>query len=113
MPVTIRLMRFGKRHAPSYRIVALDKRRKRDGSYIEKIGTYNPMVEPLALEINQERMSYWTKNGAVISEGMRKLLKKSQKAEVKPVVVKEAAPAKAEPKAKAPAKKAAKTAAAK
>jgi small subunit ribosomal protein S16 len=113
MAVTIRLMRFGKRHYPTYRIVALDKRRKRDGSYIEKIGTYNPMVEPMALEINEERMSYWTKNGALISEGMRKLLKKSKsqaaKAEPAKAPAKEAAPAK-EVKAKAPAKKAKKTA---
>jgi small subunit ribosomal protein S16 len=112
MAVTIRLMRFGKRHYPTYRIVALDKRRKRDGSYIEKIGTYNPMVEPMVLEINEERMSYWTNNGALISEGMRKLLKKSkaQAPKAEPAKeVKEAAPAK-ETKAKAPAKKAKKSA---
>lgn len=104
MAVTIRLMRFGKRHYPTYRIVALDKRRKRDGSYIEKIGTYNPMLTPALIEINEERMGYWTKNGALISEGMRKLLKKSQKAAVAPV----AATKKEAPKAKAPAKKATK-----
>ena len=109
MAVTIRLMRFGKRHYPTYRIVALDKRRKRDGSYIEKIGTYNPMLNPAVLEINEERMGYWTKNGALISEGMRKLLKKSQKAEaVKAAPAKEVAPAKEAAKAKAPSKKAAK-----
>lgn len=105
-------MRFGKRHYPTYRIVALDKRRKRDGSYIEKIGTYNPMLNPAVLEINEERMGYWTKNGALISEGMRKLLKKSQTQKVEPVKApveaKKAAPAK-ETKAKAPAKKAKKT----
>jgi len=75
MAVAIRLMRFGKIHAPSYRIVALDSRRKRDGSYIEKIGTYDPMTEPAKLEINHEKLSYWTKNGARLSEGVRKLLK--------------------------------------
>lgn len=75
MAVTVRLMRFGKRHYPTYRIVAIDKRRKRDGSYIEKIGSFNPMVEPNTLEINQDRLTYWKSKGAEMSEGVRKLLK--------------------------------------
>lgn len=75
MPATIRLMRFGKKGQPSYRIVVLDKRKKRDGAYIEKIGFYNPMVEPKILQIDEQKLSKWTLNGAVISEGMRKLLK--------------------------------------
>lgn len=75
MAVAIRLMRFGKKHAPTYRIVALDSRRKRDGSYIEKIGSYNPMVEPTELIINQEKMDYWMKMGARVSDGLRKLMK--------------------------------------
>jgi small subunit ribosomal protein S16 len=75
MAVAIRLMRFGKRHHPTYRIVALDGRRKRDGSYIQKLGTYNPMVNPVELDIDQEKFDYWAKNGARISEGVRKLLK--------------------------------------
>lgn len=79
MAVAIRLMRFGKRHYPTYRIVALDSRRKRDGAYIEKIGTYNPMVEPVALLIDQEKLAYWTKIGARVSEGVRKLLKNQNK----------------------------------
>ena len=75
MAVAIRLMRFGKKGFPFYRVVALDKRKKRDGSYIEKVGTYDPMSEPAKLDINQERMDYWVKNGAQVSEGLRKLLK--------------------------------------
>lgn len=104
MAVAIRLMRFGKKHAPTYRIVALDSRRKRDGSYIEKIGAYNPMVEPVTLDINEEKLSYWMKTGARVSEGVRKLLKnrsseakKEAKAETKPA--KAATPAKAAKKA--------------
>src|SRR5690348_5986277 len=76
MPVAIRLMRFGKKGHPSYRIVALDKRKKRDGAYIEKIGLYDPLIEPLKLEINQERLSYWLGVGAEVSEGMIKLMKR-------------------------------------
>lgn len=75
MPATVRLMRFGKKGYPVYRIVALDKRKKRDGAYLEKVGLYNPMLNPAQLEINDERLTYWTNNGAVISEGLRRLLK--------------------------------------
>jgi small subunit ribosomal protein S16 len=79
MAVTIRLMRFGKKGYAAYRIVALDKRKKRDGSYIEKVGEYNPMQNPAKILIKKERFDYWTKNGAEISEGVQKLLKHPKK----------------------------------
>lgn len=105
MAVAIRLMRFGKRHYPTYRVVALDKRSKRDGSYIEKVGTYNPMTQPATLLMNEERLNYWLKNGAIVSEGVRKLLKsRAPKVEAE----KKEAPAKevkAEKTKAAPAKK--------
>jgi small subunit ribosomal protein S16 len=78
MAVTIRLMRFGKKHYPTYRIVAIDKRKKRDGSYIEKIGTYQPMLETDKVQIDQERLKYWQNNGAQFSEGVAKLMKNMQ-----------------------------------
>lgn len=68
-------MRFGKKHKPSYRVVALDKRKKRDGSYIEKVGFYDPMTEPATVTIDQARFAYWTERGAILSEGLQKLLK--------------------------------------
>lgn len=68
-------MRFGKRKNPTYRVVVLDKRKKRDGSYIEKIGFYNPMSNPAQLDLDTERFEAWRAKGAEISEGMRKLLK--------------------------------------
>ncbi|MCX7996884.1 MAG: 30S ribosomal protein S16 [Patescibacteria group bacterium] len=74
MAVAIRLMRFGKKHFPTYRIVALDKRAKRDGAYIEKIGIYQPMSNPHVLEWNQERLNYWIRNGAIVSDGVKKLM---------------------------------------
>jgi small subunit ribosomal protein S16 len=74
MAATIRLMKFGKRGYPTYRIVVLDKRKKRDGSYIAKVGTYNPHVEP-SLLIDDAKLQEWLKKGAQVSEGMRKLLK--------------------------------------
>jgi len=75
MSATIRLMKFGKRGYPTYRIVVLDKRKKRDGSYLEKVGTYNPHTEPATLEINDVKLNEWLKKGAQVSEGMRRLLK--------------------------------------
>ena len=78
MAVTIRLMRFGKRGFATYRIVALDKRKKRDGAYLEKIGTYNPHSEP-SLIVDQDKLSNWMKKGAMLSEGIQKLMSKIKK----------------------------------
>ncbi|NTU46789.1 30S ribosomal protein S16 [Candidatus Roizmanbacteria bacterium] len=75
MAVTIRLMRFGKKGQPFYRIVALDKRAKRDGAYIEKIGTYDPMVQPHKIEYDKTKFEAWKAKGAELSEGVRKLQK--------------------------------------
>lgn len=79
MAVAIRLMRFGKKHRPFYRIVVMDKRRKRESVYIEKLGYYDPMTEPATIEINKERFEYWISRGAEISGGIRKLWKKIKK----------------------------------
>jgi len=68
-------MKFGKRGYPTYRIVALDKRKKRDGSYIEKIGTYNPHVEPMLI-VDHTKLDAWIKKGAILSEGITKLMSK-------------------------------------
>lgn len=78
MAVTLRLMRFGKKGNPFYRIVAIDKRKKRDTKYIESVGLYDPMSDPLKLELNKERFEYWKKIGAEISDGLIKLLKSSK-----------------------------------
>lgn len=75
MAVSLRLMRFGKKKVPFYRIVALDKRQKRDGAYIEKVGLYNPLDKEKNIRINKERFEYWKSKGAQISEGMTRLLK--------------------------------------
>ncbi|MDP4010765.1 MAG: 30S ribosomal protein S16 [Candidatus Roizmanbacteria bacterium] len=74
MSATIRLMRFGKRKQPFYRIVVLDKRKKRDGAYIERVGTYNPLLEGQNIEIVKERFESWRQKGAQISDGLKKLL---------------------------------------
>lgn len=76
MPATVRLMRFGKKGYPTYRIVVLDKRKKAVGSYIEKIGTYNPMKKPHEIIVDDKLLDKWIKNGAVLSTGVKKLLHK-------------------------------------
>ena len=71
MPVRIRLSRMGTKKRPSYRIVIADSRRSRDGKFIERIGTYNPMLpkdNPDRVKINIERAKYWLSQGAKPSE---------------------------------------------
>ena len=76
MAITLRLTRFGKRGFATYRIIAIDKRKKRDTEYVEKIGSYNPHLDKkTALVINKERLEYWRSKGAQVSEGFAKLVK--------------------------------------
>lgn len=77
MAVTIRLLRLGKKHNPLYRVIVIDKRKKRNGRYIEVLGLYNPMVTPHLFKLDHERLNSWILKGATISEGLHKLLKKS------------------------------------
>ncbi|MFP4481979.1 MAG: 30S ribosomal protein S16 [Thermovirgaceae bacterium] len=76
MAVRIRLARFGRKKKPFYRLVVADHRAPRDGSYIEQIGTYDPMKEPSEIKIEEERALYWLGNGALPSETARSLLAK-------------------------------------
>jgi small subunit ribosomal protein S16 len=76
MAVTIRLMRFGKKKQPVYRIVVLDKRKKRNGSYLEKIGFYNPLTEPALITLDERKFADWLAKGAEISDGLTRILKK-------------------------------------
>ncbi|MGB9883689.1 MAG: 30S ribosomal protein S16 [Microgenomates group bacterium] len=75
MAVALRLYRIGKKGKPSYRIVAVNKRYKANGKYLDEIGFYNPLTEPMTLNINKDKFDYWLSKGAVISEGLAKLLK--------------------------------------
>ena len=74
MPVKIRLQRHGKKGKPFYWIVAADSRSKRDGRYLEKIGTYNPNVNPAFIDVNMDSALKWLENGAVPSETARNIL---------------------------------------
>ena len=79
MAVAIKLVRFGKKGSPSYRIVAMNKREKRNAPYIEKIGFYNPVTNPPELTIDKERLDYCIVKGAELSEGIIKLKKQLSK----------------------------------
>ncbi|HET8842897.1 MAG TPA: 30S ribosomal protein S16 [Ktedonobacteraceae bacterium] len=77
MSVKIRLKRVGKKKAPSYRVVVADSRSPRDGRIIENIGWYNPLVEPSAIHIDEEKALGWLKNGAQPTDSVASLLKRS------------------------------------
>jgi small subunit ribosomal protein S16 len=77
MSVKIRLKRVGKKKAPSYRVVIADSRSPRDGRIIESIGWYNPLVEPSAIHIDEEKAFKWLKVGAQPTESVASLLKRT------------------------------------
>lgn len=74
MPTRIRLQRKGKKGRPFYHIVIADGRAPRDGKYIERIGTYNPVAVPAEINIDFDRALYWVKTGAQPSDTVRNIL---------------------------------------
>ena len=75
--VKIRLRRLGAKKAPFYRVVVADSRFPRDGRFIEEIGTYNPLTDPVEIKIDSERAQQWIKTGAQPTDTVRVLLKKT------------------------------------
>ena len=74
MPVRIRLQRHGKKGKPFFWIVAADARAKRDGKFLDKIGTYNPNTNPATIDLNVDSAVQWLNNGAQPSETAKRLL---------------------------------------
>ncbi len=74
MATVIRLQRHGRKNYPVYKIVVADSRAPRDGRFIEKLGTYNPNVNPAAVELVFDRALYWINVGAQPSDTVRSLL---------------------------------------
>lgn len=74
MPVKIRLQRHGKKGKPFYHIVVADSRAKRDGRFIEKLGTYNPNTNPATIELNVDGSVKWLNNGAQPTDTARAIL---------------------------------------
>ena len=77
MAVKIRLRRMGAKKAPFYRIVVADSRYPRDGRFIEEIGTYNPLIDPPEIKVDEEKAKQWISTGAQPTDTVRAILKKS------------------------------------
>ena len=79
--LAIKLMRTGAKKRPSYRVVVKEKQSKRDGAYLENLGTYNPTREPAEISLKMDRVRYWIANGAQPTETVSRLIKASGKTE--------------------------------
>ena len=76
MSVKIRLARRGTKKRPFYRIVVADSESPRDGKFLEVVGTYNPLMDPAEVNLEDERVKYWMDQGAIPTGTVKTLLKK-------------------------------------
>lgn len=74
--IKIRLARHGAKKRPFYRIVIANAEAPRDGSFIEKVGTYDPVANPAKISLNTERIQYWLGQGAEPTDTVANILKK-------------------------------------
>lgn len=74
--IKIRLAQTGARNRRMFRIVAIEEGKRRNGKPVEILGYYNPQVKPPELKVDQERVKYWTSVGAVLTDGVSKLMVK-------------------------------------
>jgi small subunit ribosomal protein S16 len=79
LAVRIRLTRVGATKRPAYRVIAIDKRRSRDGRALEILGFYDPLTEPATVNIDTERINAWIGKGAQPSETVVKLMRQAAK----------------------------------
>lgn len=77
MAVKMRLTRMGTKKKPFYRIVVADSEARRDGRFIEIVGTYNPLKNPAEVILKDERVRYWMGEGVIPSDTVRSILKKN------------------------------------
>lgn len=80
MAVHIRLSRAGAKKKPFYRLIVTDHRSPRGGRFLENIGTYDPLKTPGVLSIDLARLDYWTGNGALPSDTVKRLIKQHKAA---------------------------------
>ena len=78
--VAIRLNRQGSKDRPYYKIVVVDSHKRRDGAFIEQVGTYDPMVEGVNYKLDLEKVEKWLKTGAKPSETVASMIKKARAA---------------------------------
>ncbi|MGI9105083.1 MAG: 30S ribosomal protein S16 [Pyrinomonadaceae bacterium] len=74
-------MRMGAKKSPSYRVVVKEKLSKRDGAYLENVGTYNPTRNPAEVNLKLDRIQYWVERGAQPTDTVRQLIKSQSKAQ--------------------------------
>lgn len=79
MAVSIRLQRFGAKKRPFYRMVAADSRAPRDGRFLEQLGTYDPMLDPPAINLKAERLEYWLSVGAQPSQTAASVIRRHRR----------------------------------
>ena len=79
MSVTIRLTRAGTKKVPYYRVVAADHRSPRDGRFIEQLGVYDPLREPVEFRVDEQRLAHWLSVGALPSQTVGELLRELKK----------------------------------
>ena len=77
MAVRIRLTRFGRKKKPFYRIIVADSESKRDGKFLDVIGTYDPLQNPAAIKINNAKLEDWLGRGALPTTTVQSLIKKT------------------------------------
>ena len=75
--VKIRLTRLGAHKRPFYRVVVADSRARRDGPFIEILGTYNPLKEPFEISLDLEKAKFWLQRGAQPTESVKKLMQRA------------------------------------
>lgn len=111
MAVRIRLTRVGATKRPAYRVIAIDKRRSRDGRALEILGFYDPLTEPATVHLETERIKDWIGKGAQPSDTVTKLMRQAEAAAAAPAAEKpKRATRPAKPRASAKSKAAAKSA---
>jgi len=76
--VAMRLTRIGSKKRPFYRIVVIEKRKARNGRFLEVLGQYKPLSNPAEIQLNSERAQYWLSKGAEPSETVRSILRKKE-----------------------------------
>jgi small subunit ribosomal protein S16 len=81
MAVRIRLTRFGRKKKPFYRIIVADSENKRDGKFLEVIGTYDPLQDPAVININNDKLKEWMGRGALPTTTVKSLIKKTSSVE--------------------------------
>lgn len=77
MAVRIRLTRLGRKKKPFYRIVVANSEAKRDGKFLDIVGTYDPLQDPAAIKINNDKLQEWLGKGALPTDTVKSLIKKA------------------------------------